>query len=112
MTKANTRARRSPEQRERERLAASKARDLAFVQHPEDWPHCPILPLKLRNGHILDAEFCALLFANGKPLIYLANLHDLPAIMPAGKLWTEVLSAFKQREFPSFEVLLDQYTVD
>jgi len=112
MTKAQPRIRLSAEQREREAIAASKARDLAFVQRPEHWPSCPILPMKLRDGHILDPEFCALLFANGKPLVYLANLHLLPEVVPGGKLWIELLGGFEQREFPTFEALIDQYTVD
>jgi hypothetical protein len=98
---------------EGEALAASMARDLRFIQHPLQWPHWPILPLKLRNGHILDKEFAALLFAEGKPQIYFANLHDLPSgAAVAGFNWATVLGAFTTRKFASFEALFTDYTVD
>jgi hypothetical protein len=98
---------------EGEARAASMARDLKFIQVPLQWPHWPILPLKLRDGHILDKEFAALLFAADIPLIYFANLFDLPTREAAGgKSWGDILGAFTTREYASFEALLADYTVD
>lgn len=110
---AKRRARPTAEQREQEAIAARKARDLAFIRNPEDWPRWPVLPLKLRDGDVFDKNFAALLFASGTPVIYFANLFDLPTgERGEGKTWANVLSVFELRIYPSFEALVEEYTVD
>lgn len=78
------------------------ARDLAFMQDPDKWPRYPALPLKLREGDFNDARFCGLLFDQRGPIVYFGNVHCIP----------DDIGSMERREYPTFEALAADYTVD
>jgi hypothetical protein len=86
------------------------ARDLAFMQTPSEWPRWPLLPLVHRQLGWGDRKGCALLFADGRPVIYFANLLMLPKA--SGQTWGELLEGIEHQEYPTFEALAQDYRVD
>lgn len=79
--------------------------DLSFMQTSDNWPRYPILPIKRKNNDIGFWD-CAILFADGRPIVYHCNMFQL-----ADKTLT--LESCKKNTYDSFEALVaDGWIVD
>lgn len=78
------------------------ARDLQMMREPNRWPQWPVLPLIKRNGSLDDKDYCAFMYATGKPVAYLGNILMLP----------DTLAECERRPYPTLEALAADYKVD
>ena len=76
---------------------------LAMMKNPNNWPQWPILPIKRPDKqHGME---CAIMYAEGKPVIYFVNMWELSKETK----WSEL----PKKIYESFESLLaDGWVVD
>lgn len=77
--------------------------ELKMMQTPDDWPCWPVLPLKKwdEKSHTYD---CAILFADGKPVVIKADLFLLNE--EPGNTWGEKLKNKERIPFDSFDAIV------
>lgn len=83
------------------------ARDVALMQSQTSWPRYPILPLRKRSGDLMDDDYCGLLLADRRPVVYVGNL-----LLRGQRTWLEYLKTLEARTFSSFEALAAVWEVD
>ena len=89
-------------------------KELTFFRNTKEWPHWPVLPMKMREGDLNDPKLLGIVHASNQTRVYFANMIGLSTSLVEARprTWFAALEGVDFQDYPSDVDLLIEYMID